>query len=97
VAEGQEEFQYRLLRYRKSSIDHQIVHEQWYYTGRVACGAESSMTIGMPVTFSCYHRRKVLDDDRAKGIVVHILSAHLKHQSRAFMSFIIMPEQLEWV
>jgi putative transposase len=46
------------------------------------------------VTFSCYRRRKLLDDDRAKGIVVHYLSAQLKHQSGACMGFVIMPDHV---
>ena len=32
------------------------------------------------VTFSCYRRRRLLDSDRAKGIVVHYLSAQLNNQ-----------------
>ena len=46
------------------------------------------------VTFSCYHRRKLLDDDRAKGIVVHFLSAQLMHQSGACIGFVIMPDHV---
>ena len=46
------------------------------------------------VTFSCYHRRKLLDDDRAKGIVVHYLSAQLGNQSGVCMGFVIMPNHV---
>jgi putative transposase len=46
------------------------------------------------VTFSCYRRRKLLDDDRGKGIVVHYLSAQLKHQSGDCIGFVIMPDHV---
>jgi putative transposase len=46
------------------------------------------------VTFSCYRRRKLLDDDRAKGILVHYLSAQLAHQSGVCMGFVIMPDHV---
>jgi putative transposase len=46
------------------------------------------------VTFSCYRRRKLLDDDRAKGAVVHYLSAQLKNQSGTCTGFVIMPDHV---
>jgi putative transposase len=46
------------------------------------------------VTFSCYRRRKLLDGNRAKGIVVHFLSAQLKHQSGDCAGFVIMPDHV---
>jgi putative transposase len=46
------------------------------------------------VTFSCYRRRKLLDDNRAKGIVVHFLSAQLKNQSGDCAGFVIMPDHV---
>jgi len=32
------------------------------------------------VTFSCYRRRRLLDDKKAKGAVIHFLSVQLKNQ-----------------
>ena len=46
------------------------------------------------VTFSCYRRRKLLDDDRAKGIVVHYLNEQLRNQSGRCMGFVIMPDHV---
>jgi putative transposase len=46
------------------------------------------------VTFSCYHRRKLLDDYRAKGILVHFLAAQLKNQSGSCLGFVIMPDHV---
>jgi hypothetical protein len=34
------------------------------------------------ITFSCYRRRRLLADNRAKGIVIHFLSEQLKNQKR---------------
>lgn len=46
------------------------------------------------VTFSCYRRRRLLDNDRAKGIVVHFLSAQLKNQNGMCIGFVIMPDHV---
>ena len=46
------------------------------------------------VTFSCYRRRKLLDDDAAKGIIVHFLDAQLKNQSGSCMGFVVMPDHV---
>jgi putative transposase len=46
------------------------------------------------VTFSCYRRRRLLDNDRAKGIVVHFLSAQLKNQKGICIGFVIMPDHV---
>ena len=46
------------------------------------------------VTFSCYRRRRLLDHDRAKGIVVHFLSAQLKNQNGSCIGFVIMPDHV---
>ena len=35
------------------------------------------------ITFSCYKRRKLLDHDRANGIVVYFLSEQLKQSGRS--------------
>ena len=46
------------------------------------------------VTFSCLRRRKLLENDRAKAIVVHFLAAQLKNQSGHCMGFVIMPDHV---
>jgi len=46
------------------------------------------------VTFSCYRRRKILDDDRAKGIVVHFLADELKKTDGSCVGFVIMPDHV---
>ena len=46
------------------------------------------------VTFSCYKRRRLLDDDRAKGIVVHFLADGLRKLDGACMGFMIMPDHV---
>jgi putative transposase len=46
------------------------------------------------VTFSCYRRRRLLDSDRAKGIVVHYLAVQLKHQNGRCIGFVIMPDHV---
>ncbi len=46
------------------------------------------------VTFSCYRRRKLLDHDQAKQIVIHFLAAQLKNQSGTCMGFVIMPDHV---
>jgi len=46
------------------------------------------------VTFSCYKRRRLLDDNRAKGIVIHFLSEQLRKADGASMCFVIMPDHV---
>jgi putative transposase len=46
------------------------------------------------VTFSCYRRRKILDHDRAKQIVIHYLVAQLNSQSGTCTGFVIMPDHV---
>ncbi len=46
------------------------------------------------VTFSCYRRRRLLDDDRANGIVVHFLADALSKARGACVGFVIMPEHV---
>ena len=46
------------------------------------------------VTFSCYRRRKILDHDRAKQIVIHYLVAQLNNQSGTCTGFVIMPDHV---
>lgn len=46
------------------------------------------------ITFSCYKRRKLLDPDRAKQIVIGTLGAHLAVHSGLCIGFVIMPEDV---
>ncbi len=46
------------------------------------------------VTFACYKRRRLLDDDRAKGIVVHFLADELKKADGTCSGFVIMPDHV---
>jgi len=49
---------------------------------------------GYFVTFSCYRRRRLLDNDRAKGIVVHFLATQLNHQKGRCIGYVIMPDHV---
>ena len=42
------------------------------------------------VTFSCYRRRRILDDDRSKSIVVHFLADALQKADGSCVGFVIM-------
>jgi len=46
------------------------------------------------ITFSCYKRRRFLDDNRAKCIVVHLLDAELRKTGGSCMGFVIMPDHV---
>jgi len=46
------------------------------------------------ITFSCYRRRRVLDDDRAKGIVVNFLADELRKTNGSCIGFVIMPDHV---
>ena len=46
------------------------------------------------VTFSCYRRRKLLNDDKAKRIVIHFLSVQLKNQKGNCVGFVVMPNHV---
>jgi putative transposase len=46
------------------------------------------------VTFSCYRRRSLLDDDQAKGIVIHFLTAQLANQQGSCLGFVVMPDHV---
>lgn len=46
------------------------------------------------VTFSCYRRRRLLDDKQAKGIVVRFLSAQLLNQQGKCIGFVVMPDHV---
>lgn len=46
------------------------------------------------VTFSCYRRRKLLNTDKAKRIVLHFLSVQLRNQNGTCAGFVIMPDHV---
>jgi putative transposase len=46
------------------------------------------------VTFSCYHRRRLLDHDDAKQIVVDLLNDQLGRQRGRCVGFVIMPDHV---
>src|SRR5947209_6764570 len=46
------------------------------------------------VTFSCYHRRRLLDHDDAKQILVDILNDQLDRQRGRCVGFVIMPDHV---
>jgi len=49
------------------------------------------------ITFSCYHRRRLLDDNAAKGIVVNVMSSQLKKREGKCVGFAIMPDHVHAV
>ncbi|MCA9055675.1 MAG: transposase [Planctomycetaceae bacterium] len=49
------------------------------------------------VTFSCFRRRKALDEDRPKRIVLGTLNAQLRRQDATCCGFVIMPEHVHIV
>jgi putative transposase len=46
------------------------------------------------ITFSCYHRRKLLDDDRAKRRVLGALNAQLIRLCGRCIGFVVMPDHV---
>lgn len=46
------------------------------------------------VTFSCFRRRRLLDHDRAKRIVLGVLNSQLARQSGRCVGFVIMPDHV---
>jgi REP-associated tyrosine transposase len=46
------------------------------------------------VTFSCYRRRRLLDDDRAKRIVLGTLNAQLRRLHGQCVGFVVMPNHV---
>jgi len=46
------------------------------------------------LTFSCYKRRRLLDEDRAKGIVIHFLANGLRKSGGTCAGFMIMPDHV---
>jgi putative transposase len=46
------------------------------------------------VTFSCYRRRRLLDHDRAKAVVLGVLSSQLSRQEGRCVGFVVMPDHV---
>ena len=46
------------------------------------------------VTFSCYHRRRLLDDDRAKRVVLGVLNSQLASRKATCVGFVVMPDHV---
>ena len=46
------------------------------------------------ITFSCYKRRRLLDHDRAKRIVLGAMNAQLKRSAATCVGFVIMPDHV---
>jgi len=46
------------------------------------------------VTFSCYKRRRLLDDDRAKRIVVDVLASELARHRADCFGYVVMPHHV---
>lgn len=49
------------------------------------------------LTFSCHDRRRLLDDDAAKGIVVKVLSEQLVKRRGKCLGFVVMPDHVHTV
>ena len=49
------------------------------------------------VTFSCYKRRRLLDHDRAKKIVLGVLNSQLTKQNALCGGFVLMPDHIHAV
>ena len=46
------------------------------------------------VTFSCFRRRRLLDHDHCKKLVIDVLSSQLERQSGECLGFVIMPDHV---
>lgn len=46
------------------------------------------------VTFSCYRRRRLLDDDRCKRIVIGTMGSELAKRAGICIGFVIMPDHV---
>ena len=49
------------------------------------------------VTFTCYKRRRLLDDDMNKQIVIGILNEQRKQQNGVCSGFVVMPEHVHLI
>ena len=46
------------------------------------------------LTFSCYKRRRLLDSDRAKKVVLGVLNSQLAKQQGRCAGFVVMPDHV---
>lgn len=46
------------------------------------------------LTFSCYKRRRLLDEDTPKGVVVSVLASRLAVQQGKCLGFVVMPDHV---
>ncbi len=46
------------------------------------------------VTFSCYRRRRLLDHDRTKKVVLGVLNSQLSRQDGRYVGFVVMPDHV---
>jgi putative transposase len=46
------------------------------------------------ITFSCYRRRRLLDHDRAKRVVLGVLNSQLECRQAACIGFVVMPDHV---
>ncbi len=46
------------------------------------------------VTFSCYRRRRLLDHDRVKRVVLGVLNAQLASRKATCIGFVVMPDHV---
>ena len=46
------------------------------------------------VTFSCYKRRRLLDNDHARRIVLGVLNSELMKRSAKLIGFVLMPDHV---
>ena len=49
------------------------------------------------VTFSCYRRRRLLDNDRVKRVVLGVLNSQLTLQDGRCVGFVVMPDHVHAV
>ena len=49
------------------------------------------------MTFSCYRRRRLLDHDRAKRVVLGVLNSQLDMQDGRCIGFVVMPDHVHAV
>jgi len=49
------------------------------------------------VTFSCYRRRRLLDHDHAKKVVLGVLNSQLSRQAGRCVGFVVMPDHVHAV
>jgi putative transposase len=49
------------------------------------------------VTFSCFHRRRLLDHDQAKQIIVETMDSQLVRQNGRCLGFVVMPDHVHGI